>query len=195
MIRKLRLGLMLTALCFFIVSIDCNSTRTVNAQVKATKDRKTAPDFDLKDVNGKVVHLSDFRGKAVLLDFWATWCGPCKIEVPWFIDFQRKYKDRGLVVIGVAMDDEGWKAVKPFLDEMKVNYRVVMGNDATADLYGGVEALPTTFVLDREGRIAKTHVGLSSKEDFEEEIEKILADPQQTTRTAAVRGSSAPRAE
>jgi cytochrome c biogenesis protein CcmG/thiol:disulfide interchange protein DsbE len=196
LISNLRRNLALALTVALLISFGCSRTHSANAQsVKSAKDRKAAPDFDLKDVNGKIVHLSDFRGKAVLLDFWATWCGPCKIEIPWFVDMQRKYKDRGLVVIGIAMDDEGWKAVKPFLDEMKVNYRVVMGNDQTADLYGGVEALPTTFVLDREGRIAKTHVGLSSKEDFEDEIEKILADPQQQTRAAVVPGGGALRAK
>ena len=88
------------------------STSTVSvsaASVKADKDRKAAPDFALKDADGKVVHLSDYRGKVVLLDFWATWCGPCKIEIPWFMEMQRKNKDRGFEVLGVAMDDEGWE--------------------------------------------------------------------------------------
>jgi cytochrome c biogenesis protein CcmG/thiol:disulfide interchange protein DsbE len=149
----------------------------VKASVKDGKDRKKAPDFELKDANGKVVRLSDYRGKVVLLDFWATWCGPCNIEVPWFTEFQRKYKDRGFEVLGVSMDDDGWKAVSPFVAEKKINYRIVLGNDQTGDQYGGVEALPTTFVIDRDGRIASVHVGLSGKKEFEDAIQKLLDSP------------------
>ena len=123
--------------------------------------RPKAPDFALKDTNGNMVRLSDFRGKVVLVDFWATWCGPCKIEIPWFKEFERQYKDKGFAVIGVSMDDGGWEVVKPFLTFMKINYRVVLGTDALADQYGGIEAMPTTFLIDQEGNIAATHIGLS----------------------------------
>ncbi len=142
--------------------------------LKADKDRKKAFDFQLKDASGKVVHLSDYKGKVVLLDFWATWCGPCGIEIPWFTDFQRKYKDRGFTVLGVSMDDGGWKDVKPFVAENKINYQIVMGDDKTSDMYGDVEALPTTFVIDREGRIASVHVGLVDKKEFDDVIQKLL---------------------
>ncbi|PWU04428.1 MAG: alkyl hydroperoxide reductase [Terriglobia bacterium] len=152
--------------------------RSVNAaSVKPNKERKTAPDFALKDADGKAVRLSDFHGKVVLLDFWATWCGPCKIEIPWFMDFQRRNQQKGLVVLGVSMDDEGWEVVKPFLASMKVNYRVVIGNDHTAQLYGGVDALPTTFLIDRSGKIAAVHVGLVNRKDIEDGIEQLLQTP------------------
>src|SRR5579871_7005584 len=144
------------------------------APVKPAGDRKPAPDFALKDADGKVVHLSDYRGKVVLLDFWATWCGPCKIEIPWFIDFQRKDQQKGLVVLGVSMDDDGWQVVKPFVASMKVNYRVLLGTDQTAQLYGGVDALPTTFLIDRQGKIAAVHVGLADRKDFERGIDELL---------------------
>jgi peroxiredoxin len=144
------------------------------ASVKPVKDRRDAPEFALKDANGKTVHLSEYRGKVVLLDFFATWCGPCKIEIPWFIEMERKNKDKGFAVLGVSMDDEGWEIVKPFLAQMGVNYRVVIGNDATGQLYGGVEALPTTFLIDRQGKIAATHVGLASKRDFEDGVQQLL---------------------
>ena len=147
------------------------------AAVKEETDRKKAPDFDLKEASGKVVHLSDFKGKVVLLDFWATWCGPCNIEIPWFTDFERRYKDRGFEVLGISMDDDGWKAINPFVAEKKINYRILLGNDQTADLYGSVEALPTTFVIDRDGRIASVHVGLSGRKEFEDAIEKLLDTP------------------
>ncbi|MEP6715328.1 MAG: TlpA disulfide reductase family protein [Terriglobia bacterium] len=145
--------------------------------VKADKDRKLAPEFALKDASGRVVHLADYKGKVVLLDFWATWCGPCNIEIPWFKDFERKYKDRGFAVLGVSMDDDGWKAINPFVAMKNINYRVVLGDDKTSELYGSIEALPTAFVIDRGGRIASVHVGLSDKEDFVNAIEKLLEVP------------------
>jgi peroxiredoxin len=147
------------------------------AVVKDTSRRKHAPDFALKDANGKLVHLTDYQGKVVLLDFWATWCGPCKVEIPWFMEFQRKYKDRGFEVVGVSMDDDGWKTITPYVEQKKINYRVVLGDDKTGDQYGGLEALPTTFVIDRNGRIASIHVGLTDKKDFSDAIEKLLEDP------------------
>jgi peroxiredoxin len=154
--------------------VGCVGTTKAGSPVKPESQRKKAPEFSLKDSNGQVVKLSDFKGKVVLLNFWATWCGPCKVEIPWFIDFETRLKDQGLVVLGVAMDDEGWEVVKPYITSKKVNYRVVMGDDSMANLYGGVESLPTTFVLDRDGRIARTHVGLVSKSEYENDIQELL---------------------
>src|SRR5262249_49342474 len=93
-----------------ILTAACSSEKVRAAAVKAEKERKVAADFTLKDVNGRTVHLSEYRGKVVLLNFWATWCGPCKIEIPWFMQFEQEMKDRGFAVLGVAMDDEGWEA-------------------------------------------------------------------------------------
>jgi cytochrome c biogenesis protein CcmG/thiol:disulfide interchange protein DsbE len=159
---------------------NCSSgPRAVKAAnpVKADKDRKPAPEFALKDADGKTVHLEEYKGKVVLLDFFATWCGPCKIEIPWFMELERQNKDKGFSVLGVSMDDEGWEVVKPFLAELRVNYRVVIGNDATAQIYGGVDALPTTFLIDRNGKIAAVHIGLASRKVFEDGIEQLLQDP------------------
>jgi peroxiredoxin len=155
------------------------SDRAVKAAgpVKPDHDRRPAPEFTLKDADGKPVHLADYKGRVVLLDFFATWCGPCKVEIPWFMEMERKDKDRGLAVLGVSMDDEGWEVVKPFLAELGVNYRVVIGNDSTAQLYGGVDALPTTFLIDRNGKIAAIHIGLASKKDIEDGIEQLLQAP------------------
>ena len=153
----------------------CSTERPVRAAVKASKDRNLAPDFTLMDVTGKPVKLSDLKGKVVLLNFWATWCGPCKMEIPWFIEFEQKYKDQGLVVLGVSMDDEGWPIVKPYLEQAKINYRVVIGTDLVGQMYGGVESLPTTFMLDREGKIANTHIGLIGKREYQDEINQLLA--------------------
>ena len=152
----------------------CSNSSNVKAAVKAEKQRKMAPDFALKDGAGKTVKLSDFRGKVVLLNFWATWCGPCKIEIPWFIDFEQSYKDRNFTVLGVSMDDDGWKVVKPFVAERKINYPVVVGTEETSQQYGGIDALPTTYVIDRDGRIAAIHQGLVSKSEYENEIRDLL---------------------
>jgi peroxiredoxin len=148
--------------------------RGAAASVKSDHERKQAPDFALKDANGQTVHLSDYRGKVVLLDFWATWCGPCQIEIPWFKEFERQNKDKGFAVLGVAMDDEGWEVVKPFAQNAGINYRLLIYNDSVAKEYGGLEALPTTFLIDREGRIASVHVGLAGKRDFEDGIQELL---------------------
>jgi peroxiredoxin len=159
------------------------------ASVKSDNERKPAPDFALKDANGQTVHLSDYRGKVVLLDFWATWCGPCKVEIPWFMEFEQQFKDKGFAVLGVSMDEDGWTAVKPYIQQLKVNYRIVLGNDMVGDQYGGVDSLPTTFLIDRQGRIASTHVGLSGgKDDFKNDILRLL---ESTSAGAPSRGALA----
>src|SRR5882724_11670368 len=137
-----------TVICLAVLTTSsCMPEQAVKAAVKDAKTRKPAPDFTLKDVNGKPVKLSDYKGKVVLLNFWATWCGPCKIEIPWFKEFETSYKNQGFAVLGVAMDDEGWEAVKPYIQEKEVNYRIVVGNEQVSVLYGDVESLPTTFVI------------------------------------------------
>ncbi|MCL6546619.1 MAG: TlpA family protein disulfide reductase [Bryobacteraceae bacterium] len=184
--RSLRLALAM----LILAAAACSPTQSGAARkVKQQGDRKLAPDFALKDVNGATVRLSDYRGKVVLLNFWATWCGPCKIEIPWFIEFEQKHKDRGFAVLGISMDDGGWEVVRPFLARMKVNYRTLMGDETVAELYGGVASLPTSFLIDREGRIASAHLGLVSKSVYENEIEQLLAAPvaQDSAADSAVR--------
>jgi len=148
--------------------------RSEASTVKPDSERNAAPDFTLKDADGKSVRLSDYKGKVVLLNFWATWCGPCKIEIPWFIEFETKHKDQGFAVLGVSMDEDGWGVVRPFLADLGVNYRTLLGTDMVAEQFGGVEALPTSFVIDRQGKIASTHVGLVSKRDYENDIRTLL---------------------
>jgi peroxiredoxin len=143
-------------------------------KIKPLAERQAAPSFDLKDVSEKSVKLADFKGRVVLMNFWATWCGPCKAEIPWFQEFDKKYSDRGLSVLGVSMDEDGWKAVTPYIDERKISYRMVLGNERLSDLYGGVDSLPTTFLIDTDGKIAAIHHGLVSKETYRKEIEDLL---------------------
>ena len=171
-------GAIATALLLgcFLEGCSNRPTTVKAASVKDGKDRHAAPDFALKDADGKTVHLSDYKGKVVLLDFWATWCGPCRIEIPWFTDMERKKKDHGFAVLGVSMDDNGWEDVKPFLAEMKVNYRVVIGDDPTTQAYGGVDSLPTTFLIDKQGKIAAIHVGLAGRKEFEDGVDELLRE-------------------
>lgn len=133
-----------------------------------------APDFELKDVNGKMVKLSDFRGKAVVLNFWATWCPPCKVEIPWFEDLQDKYGSQGLAIVGVALDDASDEDIAEFAKEMKMNYPVLIGKEETSDLYGGVDSLPTTFYIDRSGKIMSSVPGLVDRREIEANIVKAL---------------------
>ena len=146
---------------------------------------KSAPDFNLSTLDGKAVKLSDYRGKAVLLNFWATWCGPCKIEMPWFVDFQKQYGPQGLQIIGVAMDDSGKDAIDKFAKEMGVNYLILEGKETVGNDYGGVFGLPTTFFIDRNGRIIDSSAGLIGKGEIEENIKKALATQPESKATGA----------
>jgi peroxiredoxin len=165
------------SLCLALILGGCSETAAIHTatSVKPLDERQEAPDFELKDINGKTVKLSDYQGQVVLLNFWATWCGPCKLEIPWFVEFEKKNRDKGFAVLGISMDEDGWDAVRPYLEMARVNYRVMMGDDTTAMLYGGVESLPTTFLIDRAGKIASIHIGLVGKADYESDIESLLA--------------------
>jgi thiol-disulfide isomerase/thioredoxin len=120
------------------------------------------------------MRLSDFRGKAVLLNFWATWCGPCKIEMPWFIELQKQYQAQGLQIVGVAMDDSSKEDIAKFAQEMGVNYPVLIGKEAVGDAYGGVPALPESFFIGRDGKIVDKIIGLKGKSEIEDSIKKAL---------------------
>jgi peroxiredoxin len=143
------------------------------ADLKVATDRKPAPSFTLKDQNDNPMVLSSYRGKVVLLNFWATWCHGCQTEIPWFAEFQKKYADSGLVVVGLSMDEDGWKSVAPYLREKKLNYAISIGNDTLAKQYG-LDNMPLTVLIDRDGKIAQTHSGVVDRAGIERDIQALL---------------------
>jgi cytochrome c biogenesis protein CcmG/thiol:disulfide interchange protein DsbE len=149
---------------------------------------RVAPDFALQDSAGKEVHLSDYRGKVVVLNFWATWCGPCRIEVPWLNHLEMENANRRFAVLGISMDEQGWPVVKPFLAKLKVNYRVLIDNRQTSRLYGGVDVLPTTMLIDREGKIITIHAGIVNRKEFENTLEQLLRSDDGTAADGGVAG-------
>ncbi|HUR36773.1 MAG TPA: TlpA disulfide reductase family protein [Terriglobales bacterium] len=137
---------------------------------------KAAPEFELSTLDGKSVKLSDFKGRPVLVNFWATWCGPCKIEMPWFIDLKKKYEAQGFEIIGIAMEDTENEKIAEFTKQMGVNYVILKGKNAVADAYGDVQGLPTSFYLDREGKIVAQHAGLVSRSTIEDDVRLALGE-------------------
>ena len=143
----------------------------------------TAPDATFKDLNGKDVTLSSLKGKVVVLNFWATWCEPCQVEIPWMIELQQKNADKGFTILGAAMDDEGKSVVEPYAQKtefdvdgqkMKMNYPIVLGNDDLAAKFGGLIGLPTTVVITRDGKIAKRFIGLANRDQLERQVRALL---------------------
>lgn len=154
-----------------------NLSRHVPAEKASSKlQGELAPDFALQSLDGKTVHLSDFRGKAVLLNFWATWCEPCKIEMPWFVAFQKQYAPEGLQIVGVAMDDSAEKDIADFAAQMGVNYPVLIGKEEVSTAYGGLPFLPTTFYIDRDGKVVDKVFGLKGRAEIEDLVKKIVSE-------------------
>jgi cytochrome c biogenesis protein CcmG/thiol:disulfide interchange protein DsbE len=140
----------------------------------ATKEGKVAPDFELPSLDGQQVSLSEFRGKVVILDFWATWCNPCRLELPHFVALHQEFGKDALQIIGVSLDRVGSKEVEAFVREWKIPYIVVMGNREVVRNYGGIRGIPTTFVIDKNGNIYRKYVGYRDKEVFERDIRALL---------------------
>lgn len=137
---------------------------------------KPAPlDQSFRDMNGKDVRLSDYKGKVIFLNFWATWCGPCKLEIPHFVELQDKYRAKGVVFLGLSVDDPVDK-LKPFAERYKINYPVLvgLGEDEKQESFGPVYGIPTTFIIDRKGNLCRQHQGLATKEMFERVIQALL---------------------
>jgi thiol-disulfide isomerase/thioredoxin len=171
--------LVITGLLFVGKSFTSHSASA--AKPGARQDRfigSAAPDFELKvlDTKDKTLKLSDFKGKAVLVNFWATWCDPCKVEMPWLVDFQKKYGPEGFQIVGIAMDDTDEKTIASFAHKMGINYPIVMGTEKVADLYGGVDGMPTLFFVSKSGKIVDHELGLRSMDLIESNIKKSLGE-------------------
>jgi peroxiredoxin len=136
---------------------------------------RQAPEFELTALDGKKVRLADFKGKAVLLNFWATFCQPCKIEMPWFVDLQNKYGPEGLQIVGVAMDDASEADIGKFAKNLGVNYPILIGQEKIGEDYGGIPFLPTTFYISRDGKVVDKVYGLKGKAEIEESVKKALS--------------------
>lgn len=148
----------------------------MESRAQASLIGKTAPGMVREDLNGKKVTLSEYRGKVVLLNFWATWCASCVTEIPAFASWQAKYSSQGLQVLGVSMDDDA-PPVRALYRKLKVNYPVVMGDEKVGELYGGVLGLPVTYLIDREGRIVRHHEGEVDLKRLEREMRELLGKP------------------
>lgn len=146
---------------------------TLGASAQSVK-RQKAPRFSLKNQDGKVIDLNKLKGKIVLVNFWATWCGPCRAEIPDFIEVYNKYKSKGFEIVGIALDEGGWSKVAPFIEKEKINYPIVLGSQEIANAYGGIEGIPTTFIIDKNGYIAGRQVGMLTKEALEHALNSLL---------------------
>ena len=156
------------------VSATPAATPASPAKVAALPVLGPAPAWSLKDVHGLPITSEQFKGKVVVLDFWATWCGPCRQEIPGYVDLQRKYGKDGFVVVGVSLDQAGPKVVEDFVKKFAVNYQMVMGDEAIQTAFGGMDAIPTTFLIDRAGQVRDRKVGAEPAEEYEKKVKTLL---------------------
>ena len=178
----LMLGLLLAALAIGLTLLNRYQTQkssgpapgSVRAPATPAIRGKQMAEFALQDVNGKTMKPADFKGKVLLVNFWATWCGPCLVEIPWFKEFQNKYGPEGFQVIGISMDEGGVKDVAPFIQKHSLTYPILLGNEDTASQFGGIIGLPTSYLVDRDGKFYNMHRGLVSRESIEMEIKELL---------------------
>jgi peroxiredoxin len=146
------------------------------ADLPAAADRRPAPDFTLKNLDGGDVRLADFRGQVVMVNFWATWCPPCREEIPDFIVLQDQLGPKGLRIIGISLDDEGAAKVAPFASQNRINYTMLVNGNEAANAYGGIEGIPTTFLLDRQGRVVERRAGVAPREHWRQLIVSLLKE-------------------
>lgn len=165
---------------FLFVALLCggiaSAQQTNELVIRFVRNPDPAPDFALKSLDGKPLSLADAHGKVVLLNFWATWCGPCRLEVPELVDLQNRYKDR-LQIIGLNVDDDDAEEIQKYVDANGINYPVAIAPSDLRNQYGGIPALPTSFILDTEGRVVQKHVGLWGPAVYEAEVRALLSMP------------------
>jgi cytochrome c biogenesis protein CcmG/thiol:disulfide interchange protein DsbE len=148
----------------------------IRASLHPPSERKTAEDFALRDADGKSATLGQYRGKILLLNFWATGCGPCRKEIPWLIEFEKKFGADGLAVVGISLDEDGWKVLKPFLARHTIPYRIILGDAATAKRFG-IHIMPDSFLIDRQGRVAAAYLaGLVDKANMETNVSALVSE-------------------
>jgi len=168
------------ALGYAFMSNGSETAPTAQAQASQAKASNTAqefpdaPDFTLKNLDNQEISLSDYKGKVVFLNFWATWCAPCRQEIPYFIDLIEKYGKDGFVVLGVALDPREFEKVPGFVDQMGINYPVLLDETGISQLYGGIRSIPTTFVIDRDGKAIDRIVGSRPHAEFEKIVNSTL---------------------
>jgi peroxiredoxin len=181
---KLVLALLMASIGCFATSPYVYGQKDVRAVLIGKAARKPAPMFHLVGANGKTIQITDYHGKVILLNFWATKCGGCILEIPSFIDLHQKYQKSGFTAVGISADipyeglkspDEAWQLVRPFMVSHKLNYPILMGNDSVIDAYG-FQSYPATYLIDRSGNIAATYVGVVAKDDVEANIKALLAE-------------------
>ena len=180
-LRTCRAGVAALGVALFAVGepAPMTGTRIVAAELPFTCSPAARPanlTLALKDLNNAAVTLSDFKGKVILLNFWATWCGPCKIETPWFIELQDRYGKDGLQVLGISIDDP-MSLLKPYAADLKINYPVLQGlghKDEIASAFGAVWGVPTTFIISREGKLCAKHIGATKREGYEAQVKGLL---------------------
>lgn len=177
---------LLLLLVMLIVTTNFSACNSGAANSKAAVSNEAKPDepvVTFKNLQGQDVPLASLKGKVVIVNFWATWCEPCRTEIPWMIGFQEKYADKGFTIVGVAMDEEGKSVVEPYVQKIQfdvnghsetMNYPIVLGNDELAEKFGGLIGFPTTIVISRDGKIQKRYIGLADEADLEKEIKELL---------------------
>lgn len=152
------------AALFLILALSCS----------VAPAQKKAPNFSFTQADGKTFELAKQNGKVVVINFWATWCGPCRKEIPGFLEVYEQYKSKGLEIVGISLDRTGWQVVRPYIEKTKITYPVVIGDNDVVDAYGGIEAIPTTFFVNRKGELVKSHFGYMSKDDLEQVVKPLL---------------------
>ena len=157
-------------------SVSAQELPAENAAMEAPSDGRMAPNFTLTSTDGKTIKLSDYRGKVVVLDFWATWCPPCKAEIPDFIKLYSQYKGDGFQMLGISVDQGGLSVVKPFMKAYGINYPIMLADDQVVSEFGGISAIPTTFVIDKQGRIRASFVGYRPASEFENLINQLTKE-------------------